>query len=228
MVARERRRSPRPGREGEGAMADPMERGNRKSTAHRRGDRRLEQDGEDRRRQGRSPRSATEVREDREARREVQGARREQRLQGRRPVEIVETRPMSKDKRWRVAVDPREARRRSRRLVMIQMQTILDVADNSGAKKCSASRCWAARAAQYASIGDVIVVSVKEAIPQAKVKKGEVARPSSCARAARSSARTAATSVRRELGGPHQQGHRADRHPHLRAGRLASSAPRSS
>ena len=59
---------------------------------------------------------------------------------------------------------------------MIQMQTILDVADNSGAKKVMCIKELGGSKRRYASLGDVIVVSVREAIPQAKVKKGEVAR----------------------------------------------------
>ena len=59
---------------------------------------------------------------------------------------------------------------------MIQMQTILDVADNSGAKKVMCVKVLGGSKRKYASLGDVIVVSVREAIPQSKVKKGEVAR----------------------------------------------------
>ena len=59
---------------------------------------------------------------------------------------------------------------------MIQMQTILDVGDNSGAKKVMCIKVLGGSKRKYASLGDVIVVSVREAIPQAKVKKGEVAR----------------------------------------------------
>jgi large subunit ribosomal protein L14 len=59
---------------------------------------------------------------------------------------------------------------------MIQQQTILDVADNSGAKRVMCIKVLGGSKRRYASIGDVIVVAVKEAIPQAKVKKGEVAR----------------------------------------------------
>ena len=61
---------------------------------------------------------------------------------------------------------------------MIQQQTNLDVADNSGAKRVQCIKVLGGSRRRYASIGDVIVVSVKEAIPQAKVKKGEVARAS--------------------------------------------------
>ncbi len=59
---------------------------------------------------------------------------------------------------------------------MIQQQTMLDVADNSGAKKVQCIKVLGGSRRRYASIGDIIIVSVKEAIPQAKVKKGEVAR----------------------------------------------------
>ncbi len=57
---------------------------------------------------------------------------------------------------------------------MIQMQTILDVADNSGAKKVMCIKVLGGSKRRYAGIGDVIKVSVKEAIPRAKIKKGEV------------------------------------------------------
>ena len=59
---------------------------------------------------------------------------------------------------------------------MVQMQTILDVADNSGAKKVMCIKVLGGSKRKYASIGDVIVVSIREAIPQAKVKKGDVAK----------------------------------------------------
>ena len=59
---------------------------------------------------------------------------------------------------------------------MIQMTSILDVADNSGAKKLFCIKVLGGSKRKYASVGDIIVVSVKEAIPNAKVKKGEVAK----------------------------------------------------
>jgi large subunit ribosomal protein L14 len=59
---------------------------------------------------------------------------------------------------------------------MIQTQTILDVADNSGAKKLMCIKVLGGSKRRYASVGDIIVVSVKEAIPNSKVKKGEVAK----------------------------------------------------
>ncbi len=57
---------------------------------------------------------------------------------------------------------------------MIQMQTILDVADNSGAKRVQCIKVLGGSKRMYARIGDVIVVSVKEALPNSKVKKGDV------------------------------------------------------
>ncbi|MEZ4359405.1 MAG: 50S ribosomal protein L14 [Kofleriaceae bacterium] len=59
---------------------------------------------------------------------------------------------------------------------MIQMTSVLDVADNSGAKKVFCIKVLGGSRRRYASIGDVIIVSIREAIPGAKVKKGEVAR----------------------------------------------------
>jgi large subunit ribosomal protein L14 len=59
---------------------------------------------------------------------------------------------------------------------MVQMQTLLDVADNSGAKRLSCIKVLGGTKRKYASLGDVIVVSVKEAIPNSKVKKGDVMR----------------------------------------------------
>jgi len=57
---------------------------------------------------------------------------------------------------------------------MIQMQTFLKVADNSGAKKVCCIKVLGGSRRRYAHVGDVIVVSVKEAIPNSKVKKGDV------------------------------------------------------
>jgi len=57
---------------------------------------------------------------------------------------------------------------------MIQTESVLNVADNSGAKKVLCIRVLGGSRRRYASIGDVIVVTVKEAIPHAKVKKGDV------------------------------------------------------
>jgi len=57
---------------------------------------------------------------------------------------------------------------------MIQMQTKLDVADNSGARQLMCIKVLGGSHRRYAGIGDIIKVSVKEAIPRGKVKKGEV------------------------------------------------------
>ncbi len=57
---------------------------------------------------------------------------------------------------------------------MIQTQTMLEVADNSGAKKIMCIKVLGGSKRRYARLGDVIVVTVKEAIPRATVKKGEV------------------------------------------------------
>ena len=59
---------------------------------------------------------------------------------------------------------------------MIQMQTRLNVADNSGAREVQCLKVLGGSKRRYASIGDIIVVSVKDALPNAKVKKGEVAK----------------------------------------------------
>ena len=57
---------------------------------------------------------------------------------------------------------------------MIQTSTVLDVADNSGARKVQCIKVLGGSKRRYAAIGDIIVVSVKEANPNAKVKKGDV------------------------------------------------------
>jgi large subunit ribosomal protein L14 len=59
---------------------------------------------------------------------------------------------------------------------MIQMQTTLNVADNSGAKKLVCIKVLGGSKRKYATIGDIITVSVREAMPNSKVKKGDVAR----------------------------------------------------
>ncbi|HSM39155.1 MAG TPA: 50S ribosomal protein L14 [Afifellaceae bacterium] len=59
---------------------------------------------------------------------------------------------------------------------MIQMQTNLDVADNSGARRVQCIKVLGGSKRKYAHVGDIIVVSVKEAIPRGRVKKGDVMR----------------------------------------------------
>lgn len=57
---------------------------------------------------------------------------------------------------------------------MVQQESVLEVADNSGARKVACIRVLGGSGRRYASIGDIIVVSVKDAIPNGRVKKGEV------------------------------------------------------
>jgi large subunit ribosomal protein L14 len=64
----------------------------------------------------------------------------------------------------------------AREQTMIQMQTNLDVADNSGARRVQCIKVLGGSKRKTATIGDVIVVSIKDAIPRGKVKKGEVHR----------------------------------------------------
>jgi large subunit ribosomal protein L14 len=59
---------------------------------------------------------------------------------------------------------------------MIQTESVLDVADNSGAKRVRCIKVLGGSKRRYASVGDVIVVSVKDAVPNGKVKKGQVSR----------------------------------------------------
>ena len=59
---------------------------------------------------------------------------------------------------------------------MIQMRTVLDVADNSGARRVQCIKVLGGSRRKYAGLGDIIVVSIKEAMPGTKVKKGETAK----------------------------------------------------
>jgi len=59
---------------------------------------------------------------------------------------------------------------------MIQVETNLEVADNSGARRVQCIKVLGGSKRRYASVGDVIVVSIKEAIPRGRVKKGEIAK----------------------------------------------------
>ena len=83
-------------------------------------------------------------------------------------VRLMETRPLSKDKRWRVAEIIEKAR------TVIQQQTYLKVADNTGAKELMCIRVLGGTGRRYANIGDVVVASVKKAAPGGVVKKGDV------------------------------------------------------
>ena len=59
---------------------------------------------------------------------------------------------------------------------MIQMQTVLTAADNSGAKKLVCVKVLGGSKRRYAGVGDIVVVSIREAMPNSKVKKGDVMR----------------------------------------------------
>ena len=78
---------------------------------------------------------------------------------------------------------------------MIQMQTNLDVADNSGARRVQCIKVLGGSKRKYASVGDVIVVSVKEAIPRGRVKKGD-GRKAVVVRTAKEIRREDGTSIR--------------------------------
>ena len=105
---------------------------------------------------------------------------------------------------------------------MIQMQSMLEVADNTGARRVMCIKVLGGSKRRYAHIGDVIKVSIKDAAPRGRVKKGEIYNAVGCD--AMACAATMARSPLRHQRGraPHEA--RAHRHPHLRAGR-ASSAP---
>ncbi|HYC05777.1 MAG TPA: 50S ribosomal protein L14 [Azospirillaceae bacterium] len=78
---------------------------------------------------------------------------------------------------------------------MIQMQTNLEVADNSGARRVQCIKVLGGSMRRVASVGDIIVVSVKEAIPRGRVKKGDVHR-AVIVRTAKEIRRTDGTSIR--------------------------------
>ena len=86
-------------------------------------------------------------------------------------VRIMETRPLSKTKNWRLVEIVEKAK-----LFMIQQETRLLVADNSGAKEVLCIRVLGGTHHRYATVGDTIVVSVKSAIPGGDAKKGTVSR----------------------------------------------------
>src|SRR5690606_33934696 len=89
-------------------------------------------------------------------------------------VRLVEVAPISKTKNWRVVETVTRAAGCGRTRSMIQMQSHLDVADNSGAKEVMCIKVLGGSKRRYAAIGDIIKVSIKDAIPRGKVKKGEV------------------------------------------------------
>ena len=80
---------------------------------------------------------------------------------------------MSKTKNWRVVEIVSRAAGQEGDRTMIQMQSYLDVADNSGAKEVMCIKVLGGSKRRYAHIGDIIKVTVKDAIPRGKVKKGD-------------------------------------------------------
>ena len=88
-------------------------------------------------------------------------------------VRVMETRPLSKDKRWRL-VEIIEKAKSGGADKMVQQETRLRVADNTGAKEILCIRVMGGSTRRYANIGDVIVASVKDATPGGVVKKGDV------------------------------------------------------
>lgn len=87
-------------------------------------------------------------------------------------VKVMETRPLSKDKRWRVVEIIEKAKYGG--AVMIQQESYLKVADNTGAKEIKTIRVLGGSKRKFGNIGDVIVASVRKAQPGGTVKKGEV------------------------------------------------------
>ena len=101
---------------------------------------------------------------------------------------------------------------------MIQTETVLEVADNSGARKVACIRVLGGSRRRYASVGDMIVVSVKDAIPNARVKKGEVRQ-----RRGRAHGASAICAQRRLVHPLRRQRGRADRQPDASRSARASS-----
>ena len=141
-------------------------------------------------------------------------------------VQIVESRPLSSRQALARRETDRTAARglRGKSAAMVQTTTTLDVADNSGAKKIMCIRVLGGTRRKYASIGDVIVVSIKEAIPNAKVKKGEVAK-AVIVRTKKEVSRAGRLvhPLRHQLGRARRQGQRAGRDAHLRPGRARAA-----
>ena len=185
--------------------------------------RRQRQDGQDHRRQGRAARSASDLQEVHPSLEEVSRARRDQAFKGKvgENVRIRECRPICpRPRAGKFWSNGRQGLRRAEQeQSMIQMRTNLEVADNSGARRVQCIKVLGGSRRKYASVGDVIVVSIKEAIPRGRVKKGEVHRAvvvrTSFAAAPRRRQRHPLRPQRR---GADQQAGRADRHPHLRTG----------
>ena len=102
---------------------------------------------------------------------------------------------------------------------MIQMRSILDVADNSGARKIAVINPIGGSTGRYARLGDIVTASVKEATPDGTVKKGQVVK-AVIVRTAQGAAPPGRQlhPVRPQRRGADQRPGRADRHPRVRAG----------
>ena len=143
-------------------------------------------------------------------------------------VEIVESRPLSRTSAGASRSSSNGRKRPEGIAAMIQMTTILDVADNSGAKKVMCIKVLGGSRRKYASIGDIIVVSIREAIPGAKVKKGEVAK-AVIVRTKSEIARPDGSYIRFDGTRPSSSTRRTSRSAPASSGRSpASCAPRSS
>src|SRR5271165_7514083 len=142
------------------------------------------QDGQDRRSRGRGPRQAPQVRQGSAPYQEVPGARRRERLRRGRPCAADGDPAAVRDQALAGSRDPREgrvtdppgsdARREIAGVDVIQQESRLKVADNTGAKEILCIRVLGGSGRRYAGIGDVIVATVKDALPGAGVKKGDV------------------------------------------------------
>ena len=99
---------------------------------------------------------------------------------------------------------------------MIQMQTNLDVADNSGARRVQCIKVWGFQT-QIRLVGDIIVVSVKEAIPRGRVKKGDVRKAVVVRTAKESAAKMALPSALTATQPSSSTTQGTGRHPYLRA-----------
>lgn len=102
---------------------------------------------------------------------------------------------------------------------MIQTQTMLEVADNSGARQVMCIKVLGGSHRRYASVGDIIKVTVKEAIPRGKVKKGQVLK-AVVVRTRKGVRRPDGSLIRfrRKRGSTSEQSGRSYRYPYLRTG----------
>ena len=86
-------------------------------------------------------------------------------------VRIMETRPLAKT----VSLAGHRSRRKGQ-VAMVQQESILRIADNSGARRALVIRVLGGSKRRYAGLGDIVVVAIKDAIPTGQVKKGDVAK----------------------------------------------------